>query len=356
MPFPYLEAAGTPYRMGHQHGKQAAAQIHAFAEHLVRTANRPRQEVLAAAVRFQPLFERYCPQLIAEIQGVADGAGIPFAEALLLQIRGEVSPLLAEEACTTFAVAGPNSTTGGVLIGQTSDMEPDLEPYFVVLHLAPDDGPRTLMWTFAGQLGYHGLNEYGVAHFANSVWGGPEPDSRTAEGMVSPPYGLPHYPIKRRLYACRTRGEIEAMWAALPVVSSGNYMVATGDPEIFDLEATPAGFAVLEPTGGILAHANHFLSPRFRTPHTDAASLPDSFLRQERMVALLQAQDGSLSVETLKSIVSDHEGYPCGICRHEETDNRRMVTVAGLIAEPQAGRLHVARGNPCRGDWTTYTL
>ncbi len=356
MPFPYIEVSGTPYRMGREHGRQAATQIHGFVQHLVNCSGRSRVEVLTAAGRFRPLFERYCPLLVEEICGVADGAEIPFEEALLLQIRGEASPLLAERACTTFAIAPTASATGALLIGQTSDMEPELEPFFVVLHLHPDSGPRTLMWTFAGQLGYHGLNEYGVAHFANSVWGGPAPAARPARGINFPPYGLPHYPIKRRLYESRTRQEFEAVWAALPVVSSGNYMVATGEPAIFDLEATPAGFTVLEPVDGVLAHANHFLSSRFRTAETDAASLPDSFIRQEQMTRLLQERVGELTVEAVREILADHEGHPCGICRHEETDVRRMATVAGLIAEPQAGRFHVARGNPCRGDWTTYTL
>lgn len=356
MPFPAVFVSGTPYEMGYQHGRAAGDQMRAFADHLVRASGHTRTVVLGAAARFRPACERFCPQLMPELEGLAAGAGISLEEALLLQVRGEVAPLLAEAACTTFAVEGRHTPDGGILIGQTSDMEAELEQFFLVLHLAPEDGPEILMWTFAGQLGYHGLNQHGVAHFANSVWGGPEAAALPELGLESPPFGLPHYPIKRRLYECRTRAEVEAMWRALPVVSSGNYMIATGDPGIVDLEVTPAGFAALEPGEGFLAHANHFLADSFRTPATDAASLPDSPHRQARMTELLRERLGDLSVETLKPVLSDHHGHPCSICRHEETGPRKMVTVAGLIAEPQAGRLHAARGNPCRGDWTTYSL
>ena len=112
--------------------------------------------------------------LLEEVRGLAEGAGLRLEEALLPQIRGEIARLPAEGGCTTFAVAGRHTEDGGRLIGQTSDMHPEVWPYFLVLHLIPDEGPRLLMWTFAGQLGYHGVSEYGVAHFANSLSGGPE--------------------------------------------------------------------------------------------------------------------------------------------------------------------------------------
>lgn len=348
MPFPYVEAAGTPYEMGRQHGRQVAEQVRGFCDHLVRSSGYPREEVLRAASRFLPAFERYCPVLLEEVRGLADGADLAFEEALLLQIRGEVLPLLAEVACTSFAVS-PEHAGGGLLIGQTSDMEPELERHFLVLHLVPREGPRTLMWTFAGQLGYHGLNEYGVAHFANSVSGGPEaPEPRWRH--------LPHYPVKRRLYECRTRAEVLSRWESMPVCSSGNTMLCAGG-EFLSVEATPAGVGVLDGRGQpFLVHANHFLSSRFRTPGTDAAALPDSFARQERMTALLAEHRGRLGVSEIKAILADHAGHPCGICRHEETDARRMGTVAGLISEPERGRLHVSRGTPCRGDWTCYEV
>lgn len=347
MPFPLIEAGGTPYELGFLHGEQAREQVRAFVEHVIRAARRPREDVLLATHRFAPLFERYCPALLDEVKGLAAGAGLTFEEALLPQIRGEITGAL-DEACTTFAVAGERTESGGILIGQTSDMDAEMERHFIVLRLQPAHGPRIVMWTFAGQLGYHGLNEYGVAHFANSLSGGPPPETR--------PGGLPHYPVKRRLYECRTRADVLAMWAALPICSSGNYMVATAGPAIFDVEATPAGFAVLEATDGLLAHANHFLTPSFRTEATDAQSLPDSFCRQARMEDRLRERSSPITVQSMQEALADHQGHPSSICRHEEPGEGRMVTVAALIAEPGAGRLHVSRGQPCRNDWRIYQV
>ena len=163
--------------------------------------------------------------------------------------------------------------------------------------------------------------------------------------------------MKRRLYEYRTRAEILRMWRELPVCSSGNYMLSAADGDLFDLEVTPTGTALLENRDtGFLAHANHFVSPQFRTAATDAAALPDSLSRQERMTALLQERPRPFSVAAIKEILSDHQGTPCGICRHQEGGEAPMVTVAGLIAEPEAGRLHVSCGAPCRGDWAAYSV
>ena len=61
-------------------------------------------------------------------------------------------------------------------------------------------------------------------------------------------------------------------------------------------------------------------------------------------------------------MLSDHEGRPTGICRHPHDGPDDPVlpasgrTVASLIAEPDRGTLHVARGNPCETKYATYGL
>ena len=80
------------------------------------------------------------------------------------------------------------------------------------------------------------------------------------------------------------------------------------------------------------------------------------------MNTLLAERYGTLTVDDLKQALSDHAGYPSAICRHPQAENDGTdfetagVTVAGLVAEPERGRLHVAAGNPCESAFTTYTL
>jgi isopenicillin-N N-acyltransferase-like protein len=349
--YPLFSAGGTPRALGRQHGEQARGQVRGFIDYLGHLLRLSREHLHARALRFLPLFEQHSPHLVDEVHGLAEGAGVPLAEALAAQVRGELGFIL-DECCTTFVIS-PRGTAGGrVLIGQNSDVEPELEEFAYVLRLEPEGRPAALMWTFGGMLGYHGLNDAGVAHFANSLGGGP-------------PWrvGLPHYPVKRLMLEQRSLDDVLSLLRRVPVCSSGNYVLCDGSGRIADVELTPEGFALLEDRGeGFLAHSNHFLCGPYACPATDAASVPDSFPRLDRMRGLLRGGFGHLTVEDLKRFLADHEGQPTSVCRHPHggpdhpSVSARGRTTASLIAEPAAGRLHVSRGNPCLAAYTAYDL
>ena len=348
--YPVVDVAGEPFEMGLGHGRAIAGMVRLYRDLLLQAFLRDRGQsaagVLAGVRRFRPLFERHCPHLLDEVAGLAAGAGIEPDEALLLQIRGEAAGV-AGEGCTTFAL-GPGATASGeILIGQTSDMEARMESVGIVLRAPPARRPAMLLWTFSGQLGYHGMNSEGVAHFANALAGGP------AWRM-----GLPHYPLKRLLLEGATVADCLRLFATVPLCSSGNYMLSGGCGRIADVEATPEGFGLLQPgPEGFLVHTNHFLHPDHRTEATHAAAAPDSVARLERLRALVEQRRGEITVEHVKAFLADHAGFPHGICRHAEAGNPGATkSVAGLIAEPAHGRLHVCRGNPCEGRWQSVSF
>src|SRR5262249_44462066 len=206
------EARGTHRELGRQHGEQCRDRLLAFLDYLGSTLRLSREQVHARALRFLPLFERHCPHLVEEVRGLAEGAAVPLGEALAVQIRGEMGAALPE-GCTTFVIAGRGTATGQVLIGQNSDMDPELDALGYVLKLRPAGRPALVMWTFGGQIGYHGMNEAGVAHFANALGGGP-----------AWRFGLPHYPVKRMMLERGTLSEVYDLLRRVPVCSSGNYV------------------------------------------------------------------------------------------------------------------------------------
>jgi isopenicillin-N N-acyltransferase-like protein len=349
--YPLVVARGTPRELGRQHGEQCRGRIRAFLGYLGHTLKRPAEQVRAGSLRFLPLFERHCPHLVEEVRGLAEGAGVGLADALAAQVRGELAQA-QNEGCTTFVIAGRRTASGQPLIGQNSDVEPELEEFAYVLRLEPEGKPAVLMWTFGGMLGYHGLNARGVAHFANSLGGGPAWRE-----------GLPHYPVKRLMLEQPDVPAVLDVVARVPVCSSGNYVLCDGGGAIADVELTPEGFTVLEDEGaGFLVHTNHFLRAPHACARADAASVPDSFPRLERIRELMAAHAGTLTVEDLRGVLADHAGYPTSICRHPHggADHpsvpARGRTAASLIAEPAKGTLHVSRGNPCRNHHQAYQL
>ena len=70
----------------------------------------------ARALTFLPAFEAFAPHLVEEIRGIAEGAGVPFATALLVNVRAEVAGVTGVRAGSVQRVqkkAAPPSPPGG---------------------------------------------------------------------------------------------------------------------------------------------------------------------------------------------------------------------------------------------------
>jgi hypothetical protein len=280
------------------------------------------------------------------------GATLPLPPADLEPIFGEVAARTGIPACLLRAIAhiesgydpravGRGATSdGSILAGQNLDQHPLNRELLIVLRVEPEAGPAQLMCTFAGLVGYPGLNHAGVTAFQNAlstpVWRGD---------------GMPHYLLKRVLLEQTDLAGCLSVAGRAAVCSSANY-VLTDRVGMIDVEMTPDGLATVDAEDDLLVHTNHFLSPALTAREALLPNLPDSACRAPRMAALLRAQRGRITVDTLKEALADHDNHPTGICRHQE----QMVTIAAMIAEPDQGRLHVAAGNPCAQAFVTYAL
>ena len=281
---------------------------------------------------------------LEEVQGIADGARLSFGEAFLLQIRGEIAFTPAPVAgCTAFVLSRDATTTGEIITGQNSDTGWEMGEVAIVLHVTPEKGPRMLMYTFAGLMGYHGINSEGIGHFANALMG---PDWRM---------GLPHYPLKRRVLESCSLEEVLEVLDQTQVCSAGNYVLGDGQGEILDVELTPEGYETLSGEEGFIAHTNHFLCQRWIPTEKLLEQLPDSKPRYKRIRSLIERDYGSLSVEKMKGFLSDHHDYPTSICRHS-MDGKDIETAASIIAEPERGLMHISAGNPCEHEYCMYEL
>ena len=349
--YPFIEACGHPREIGRQHGEQAAVQIDGYLDFLAGSLRQTREQLRQRAMCFLPLFESACPDLVDEMTGLAEGAKLAFADALVAQMRGELAQV-ADGGCTTFAIAPRGTVTRATFVGQTSDNPVELEQFGYVLKLRPTGKPQVLMWTFGGMLGYHGINEHGVSHFANALGGGPKWK-----------FALPHYPLKRLILEQCSVADVLTLMQSFPVCSNGNYMLADGRDAILDVELTSDGPFVLADNGaGFLVHSNHYLCTEHACDANFQHSLTDSVPRLDRLRSLISEKFGAIALDDVQRFLSDHHGHPVSICRHpHEGPSESMLgnsgkTVAALIAEPQERRFHVARGNPCENSFVTYSL
>ncbi len=338
--FPLIEVSGTSYEMGYQHGEQAAQLIRRYILWIEKLTQETAEALSQNTIALLPTIEALSPSFVQEVRGLADGAGISFEEALLCQVRTEAAHNI-DGGCTAFALTGSATANGQTLAGQNQDLESEYAEVAILLRVKPNDGrPEALMLTFAGQLGYAGMNQFGLAHFNASLY-----DYQWQ-------LGVPRQPLKRVMLEKQTVAECVDLLARHRTCSAANMVLCDGQGHIADIEIRPEETALFhDEHPDYCLHTNHYLTNQFAGYETD--SLADSRPRLDRMRALVQENWGRITVETMKSILADHQGDPGGICRHGAAG---WHSISGYIAEPSKGLLHVRRGHGCLGAWQTYQV
>jgi len=344
-----IEVSGTPLEMGRQIGEAGREEIRGFTaialERVNKTIPVSRQNAMAVCRDSIPYIEAYSPDMLEELRGMQESAGVSLEELILLQIRNQLQPD-ADAGCTSFSTTRRSSAAESAIVGQNWDNDPALDPFTVVLTRRPADKPALMNITQAGLIAYIGLNDRGIGMCMNTL---PAPSRRL---------GVPHYFAVRAIYETTTLDDaVQAVRRAERAIP-GNVILATPQGPA-DLEITLGDVHVLRDEGtGLVVHTNHCLHPDLVLINDDFPELIQSTPRKMRIEKLFGESDRPLSMENAKTALRDHDHYPKSICRHpnEHPTNGFWVSVLSVIIEADAGRMHVSRGNPCEKPYETYQL
>ncbi|NCC25124.1 MAG: acyl-CoA--6-aminopenicillanic acid acyl-transferase [Deltaproteobacteria bacterium] len=361
---PVVELAGTPYEIGLGHGRAMKELIVSLTTSITRVHQQnnallrvDRESLVLFCMKNLGQLQKFSPELVLEMRGIADGAGIPFEDVLYLNCFLELEELRAPElgarllpdslwGCTTFNVTGQSGLGGRAFIGQTYDMEKFYEPYLCLLRITPQEGPAMLVITFAGMLGVCGMNARGLGAVINKV---AATDAR--HGVI--------YPIvmRKALGAERVGDALGAM--IFSQRASGITYQLAGQGVAFCVETSATRYQLL-PIDGAIAHTNHFVGDEMRRFETaNWLSHGGSMVRKQVADAFLARHRGSLEFEKLKELTCDHTNHPRCICAHGfpgEAETTAFHTVFGVVMEPGAGVMDLCPGNPCENGYVRLSL
>ena len=348
--FPHFVLRGGHREVGRQHGEAMRPLIRAHLE-LIYTQGAQKSQLAPDTARrwalaFGGVIGEAAPHFLEEIEGVAEGAGIEPAEALLLQVRQEVAHVArfgsVDLECTSFAVSGAYTRASGTFAGQNADLSGGIEEFSAVLTFAVTGKPAVMMLVPAGQLSYLGMSSEGLSADANFL--------RSAGWRT----GFPRYLLTRLAIEQPTlKAAVDAVLAPRRA-SSRNLLLADRAGAMVDIETTALEHA-LTWGDGCLVHANHHVLPGM-TCHETATpeELHNSTCRQTRIAALMDTNRGRLDPATLKTILRDHTDRPHSICAHP--GERAAYTFASIISDLDAGQMEVAVGPPCQHEYVTYRV
>jgi isopenicillin-N N-acyltransferase-like protein len=364
-PFPLIEISGPPHERGLQYGRLAADRIRKGASHYFAQLKELSLDAggVAELVRdYLPVIEAFEPTYIEEMHGIAEGAGVPFEDIVLLNARTEILKLAKPEirarlktpdepdGCTGLVVLPQASGAGRLIHAQNWDWKRECAETAVVLKVCRDDGPDLMTFTEAGALGRCGFNAVGIAITANYL----ECDRDYRQ------VGVPLALIRRKVL------ESEHVALAMRTVyctrksAANNMIVSHREGVAIDFECAPDETFQVYPDRGLLVHANHFVSPVAlgKLKDTGIANTPDSLYRDIRVRELLQPHLGAITFDTVKAALFDDFAHPWSVCRppRRNLSNNLSATVAMVLMEPASGLMEVAPLPALNQQFTTYRL
>ncbi len=317
-----------------------------------------------------PALRQLQPAMLARLEGIAAGAGLPLRslcllnamEALLSMVRGRTVPALPG-ACSAVAVRRSLSRDGQPFVTRNFDYVPQVQPFFTMRESRPRNGFRSLEFAVASQAGaIDGLNEHGLCITMNYA-------VMTDEGRAAP---LITMHIADALATCRTAEEAARRIEKQPRWGSGMLMIADASAELLCLELSNTRSAVRRPAPGedrliftnvchcaetcaVQVPKNEVFSHRVPRAlrgrpvlqwHTDRACRLEALLEKAR----------SLGPDDLAAIMADHgsSGTPDGTSPCVHTDYWR--TTAALQWFPSRRAVRVAFSTACTAKYVELAL
>jgi isopenicillin-N N-acyltransferase-like protein len=369
IPFLYIQARGSYRELGRAVGEGAREQIGAaiafYEEHFAAMAGIDFAEAERQALTYLPCAQRYLPQYVEELEGMAEGSGQPFVKLLVPNCAEEFT-CPVDEAGGPDGGDGPYGEGGGShapvaghfctavaamtddrhLVGHNMDWYVVDVDKNVLFDLTTPTGTRIVTLAGVPYLPILGMNSHGVAYVGNSVYSN---DDRL---------GVPNVFVRRWALEAESLEEAAAR-AAMPVRARGsNHLLGDREGRIWDVETSAHG-AVLREHQGFAAHTNHYAAP--------AMAVYEGYHKAESRARLATAEEalsaglasGADPMDLIERVLRSHDGEPDCICGHPdeaEPLGRRVMTVASMVCDLDAMELRACAGPPCENPYTTWSV
>ncbi len=280
------------------------------------------------------------PGLVAEIEGMAEGARAPWWEAFAANAFEELERLVeparaaAPSRCSAFAVHRDDRTWLG---HDEQWLAADTATSAVVVAV-PDDGPAFASPTVASCLPAVGINEAGVAQSIMSL-------TASDDGL-----GTPRVVVSRS--GLQASDPDDAVALATPPGRAGGYahMFAFANGEHMTVETSATGHAVVRGD----CHTNHYLDEHLAARSRAGKASRGRFAALEEEVARRRFE----GPEDVREALAIHRGDPEHVCRHpvERDGDEPEAVIFAMACDPAHRRLWVRSGTPCTAPFEEVDL
>jgi isopenicillin-N N-acyltransferase like protein len=303
-----------------------------------------------STTNFQDAIVQWAPALMAEIEGLACGAGLPIEHAYLIQLldeewayRKSLGIAAPSNKCSSAAL---RDEAGGTCIGQNMDLGNYTDGLQrLVLHREPGQSDQ-MVFTLAGMIGLMGVSAGGLAICVNAI------RQSDAKGT-----GLPVAFVIRRLLQEPSADAAADLLRRIPHATSQHYLIADRHM-IISLEARPDRIDVVSAYAlGCYLHTNHPLGDG-SMPAKDSWKDRNSLARLATLEARLgrsgpdmgRMADALASRDDLEHPICQEIGTTAGVTDFTTGSLISMLSSDGSVCGVWSS------GPPVRGSWQPWSL
>lgn len=360
-----LVIEGTPRQRGQIYGESLRTRIHEligqFWEEISLTAGLSQNEIIAAwlaETNYLESVERWTPQLLEEVRGVGEGAGIDFDTIFSWQLLDELcwfgdlisarkSAVSGIGQCSTLGVFGEGDHI--TRLAQNWDSMTILGEYLTLLHVKePSTGLETFVITSSGRIGPFGMNNRSTGICLNGL----------TEFVKSAGSGLPVVFVARGALEQGTSEEAARFVQRVRHATGQNYTIA-GPQSIWMYEASANQVRHVPAGGTRIVHTNHpfandDLRVSIRTPEVQSRNWKKTTTRYNCIQNRLADHSQPVTVETIKAILSSHDSQDVPVCRHAGAEGNLSTAAAMIMELSEHPVLHLAQAHPCEAEFKTF--
>jgi hypothetical protein len=261
---PIVRCAGGPRRRGLAHGVALRTLIQATLDRwltALQRLDRPDPQAylhdFLQQTEYAAAMERWTPDLLDEIRGIAEGSAVPFNDLFAYNLLDEewwFAQNYARPAAGCTVIGWRAAAGAPPLLAQTMDIGALYDGAQAVLRICPHDQPEALVFTFAGMIGLNGCNAAGVGVVVNNL-----------AMLPHAPRGLPVAAVMRGVLSRRTLAGAATFLRDTPHASGQHY--AVGSPQgLLSFECSAHGAVQHRAAADRIVHTNHPLTDIRQSP------------------------------------------------------------------------------------------
>ena len=316
-------ASGSGAERGTQIGQQLADQLQVAWNRWVAHFSRNDQDAEDLAQRLAEVggwetAERYCPDLLAELESMAEAANMPWYQIAGLSMLDESWALTGGIGCTAIAITRDNARAAG----QNMDLPDWTDSLQTVLNVRDSSGLGVVAATYPGCLATMGMNSNGVIVIVNAL------------DLNINLTGMPVDFVTRGALHQPTAQDAISFIREIPHAVGQNYTVLDGT-DLFMVEADASEVKDVPLHPEVSAHTNH----AFTREYTGSEG---SYVR---MAAVEAIRDELHSAQDIKQALLNKDS---GVCFTTGRWSEDMYSFMSLVGDANSKQVWV-NSSPAKG-------